>query len=333
MGLLGLTCPEKYGGTGLGYLEHAIAAEEISRASGSVGLSYIAHSNLCVNQIVLNGDEHQKEKYLPKMCSGDHIGALAMSEVDAGSDVMSMKLKADKVDGGYILNGTKFWITNGPDANVLVVYATIDSKLNHKGITAFIVERGFEGFSNGRKMDKLGMRGSNTAELIFDNCFVPEENVMGGVGNGAHVLMKGLNYERLILAAGPIGLMQAAIDVVLPHVKSRKQFGKTLIGFGAIQSRVADMQTSIDASRCYVYTNAIAADKGKSSNMECASAFLFTSELATKQALEAIQCLGGSGYTNEYPLGRILRDAKLYEIGGGTTDIRKLIIARELARD
>jgi isovaleryl-CoA dehydrogenase len=333
MGLLGITCPEKYGGTGLGYLEHSLCTEELSRASGSIGLSYIAHSNLCVNQIVLNGSEEQKEKYLPKLCSGEYIGALAMSEVGAGSDVMSMRLKADKVDGGYVLNGSKFWITNGPDAGVLVVYATVDHKLGHKGITAFIVENKFKGFSVGKKIDKIGMRGSSTGELIFDNCFVPEENVMGGVGNGAHVLMKGLNFERLILAAGPIGLMQAAIDVVLPYIRERKQFGKTLIEFGSIQSRIAELQTSTDASRCYVYANAIAADKGKSKNMECASAFLFTSELATKQASEAILCLGGAGYTNDFPLGRIWRDAKLYEIGGGTTDIRKLIIARELAKN
>ncbi|KAL1935142.1 hypothetical protein VTP01DRAFT_4282 [Rhizomucor pusillus] len=329
MGLLGITAPPEYGGLGLGYLEHTFVMEEISRASGSVALSYGAHSNLCVNQIVRNGNEAQKKKYLPKLISGEHVGALAMSEPGSGSDVVSMKLRAEKKGDRYILNGNKMWITNGPDADVLVVYAKTDPEAGPRGITAFLIEKNFKGFSTAQKLDKLGMRGSNTCELIFENCEVPAENVLGAEGKGVYVLMSGLDLERLVLSGGPLGLMQAALDVAVPYVHERHQFGVPIGEFQLIQGKLADMYTKLNASRAYVYSVARACDKGKISNKDCAGAILYSAERATEVALDAIQCLGGNGYTNEYPTGRILRDAKLYEIGAGTSEIRRMLIGRE----
>jgi len=330
MGLLGITVKEEFGGAGLGYLEHVIAMEEISRASASVGLSYGAHSNLCVNQIHINGSKEQKQKYLPKLCSGEHVGALAMSEANSGSDVVSMQLKAEKKGDHFILNGTKMWITNGPEAAVLVVYAKTDLEKGSKGITAFIIEKDFEGFSTAQKLDKLGMRGSNTSELIFENCKVPIENILGEENEGAKVLMSGLDYERVILAAGPVGIMQAALDVVLPYVHDRKQFGKSIGEFQLIQGKIADMYVALSSARSYLYSIASSCDKGAISRKDSAAVILYASENATKIALQAIQCLGGNGYINEYPTGRLLRDAKLYEIGAGTSEIRRMLIGREL---
>ncbi|KAJ2960996.1 hypothetical protein NQZ79_g3765 [Umbelopsis isabellina] len=329
MGLLGVTAPEKYGGLNLGYTEHTFVMEEISRASGSVALSYGAHSNLCVNQIVRNGNEEQKQKYLPKLISGDHVGALAMSEPGSGSDVTSMKLRAEKKGDKYILNGNKFWITNGPDADVLVVYAKTDMQAGARGITAFLVEKGFKGFSTAQKLDKLGMRGSNTCELIFEDCEVPAENVLGAVGKGVYVLMSGLDLERLVLSGGPLGLMQAALDITIPYVHDRKQFGQPIGEFQLVQGKLADMYTKLNASRAYVYAVARACDNGQVSNKDCAGVILYSAERATEVALDAIQCLGGNGYINDFPTGRILRDAKLYEIGAGTSEIRRMLIGRE----
>ncbi|KAK7404687.1 hypothetical protein VNO78_05643 [Psophocarpus tetragonolobus] len=331
--LLGITAPEEYGGLGLGYLYHCIAMEEISRASASVGLSYGAHSNLCINQLVRNGSPAQKQKYLPKLISGDHVGALAMSEPNSGSDVVSMKCKADHVEGGYVLNGNKMWCTNGPVAQTLVVYAKTDITAGSKGITAFIIEKGMPGFSTAQKLDKLGMRGSDTCELVFENCFVPEENVLGKEGKGVYVMMSGLDLERLVLAAGPLGIMQASVDVVLPYVRQREQFGRPIGEFQFIQGKVADMYTSLQSSRSYVYSVARDCDNGKVDPKDCAGAILCAAERATQVALQAIQCLGGNGYVNEYPTGRFLRDAKLYEIGAGTSEIRRMIIGRELFKE
>ena len=330
MGVLGMTVPEEFGGAGLGYLEHVIAMEEISRASASIGLSYGAHSNLCVNQINRNGNQAQKEKYLPKLISGEHIGALAMSEPNAGSDVVSMKLKAEKKGDKYILNGNKMWITNGPDAHTFVIYAKTDLEAGAKGITAFIVEKGFAGFSTAQKLDKLGMRGSNTCELVFENCEVPEENILGNLNEGVKVLMSGLDYERVVLAAGPLGIMQACMDIVVPYIHERKQFDTPIGQFQLIQGKVADMYTQMNAARSYVYTVAKACDRGETTRKDAAGAILYAAELATKMALDAIQILGGNGYINEYATGRLLRDAKLYEIGAGTSEIRRMLIGREL---
>jgi isovaleryl-CoA dehydrogenase len=330
LGVLGITVEEEYGGAGLGYLEHTVAMEEISRASASVGLSYGAHSNLCVNQIRRNGRPEQKKRYLPKLIDGSHVGALAMSEPGSGSDVVSMKLKAEKRGDRYILNGNKMWITNGPDADVLVVYAKTDPAAGSKGITAFLIEKGFKGFSTAQKLDKLGMRGSNTCELVFRDCEVPEENVLGEVGKGVRVLMSGLDYERAVLAAGPIGIMQAALDVAIPYVHERKQFGEPIGTFQLVQGKLADMYTTLNASRAYVYAVAKACDRGQTTRKDAAGAILFAAESATKVALDAIQLLGGNGYINDYPTGRLLRDAKLYEIGAGTSEIRRMLIGREL---
>lgn len=330
MGMLGITVDEEYGGAGLGYIEHVLMMEEISRASASVGLSYGAHSNLCVNQIRLNGTPAQKKQFLPKLCSGDFVGALAMSEANAGSDVVSMQLHAEKKGDHYVLNGTKMWITNGPDADVLVVYAKTDKDAGSKGITAFIIEKGFEGFYTAQKLDKLGMRGSNTCELIFENCRVPEENVLGKVNHGVRVLMSGLDYERVVLAAGPVGIMQASLDIVLPYVHDRKQFGKSIGEFELIQAKIADMYVALMSSRAYLYAVANACDRGEINRKDSAAVILYTSENATQVALQAIQCLGGNGYINEFPTGRLLRDAKLYEIGAGTSEIRRMLIGREL---
>ncbi|RUO41246.1 acyl-CoA dehydrogenase [Pseudidiomarina aestuarii] len=330
LGLLGITVDEAYGGSGLGYLEHVIAMEEISRASASVGLSYGAHSNLCVNQIARNGNEEQKQKYLPKLCSGEHVGALAMSEPNAGSDVVSMKLRADLDGDHYVLNGNKMWITNGPDADVLVVYAKTNAEKNSRGITAFIIEKDFPGFSTAQKLDKLGMRGSNTCELVFDNCRVPRENILGQLDNGVEVLMSGLDYERAVLAAGPLGIMQACLDVCVPYVHDRKQFGKAIGEFQLVQGKLADMYTRTNAARSYVYAVAQSCDRGETTRKDAAGAILYSAELATQLALDAIQLLGGNGYINEYPTGRLLRDAKLYEIGAGTSEIRRMLIGREL---
>lgn len=330
LGLLGVTVEEEYGGSQLGYLAHVVAMEEISRASGSMGLSYGAHSNLCVNQIRLNGNESQKKEYLPKLCSGIHVGALAMSEANAGSDVMSMCLKAEKKGNDYVLNGTKMWITNGPDADILVVYARTDSQQEAQGITAFIVEKNFPGFHIAQKLDKLGMRGSNTCELIFENCCVPMTNILGEVNKGAEVLMRGLNYERVILAAGPVGIMHACMDIVLPYVHERKQFGKAIGEFELMQAKLADMYSIFSASQSYLYAVAKACDQGEVTRKDAASVILFTSEHATRIAGEAIQCLGGNGYMNDFPTGRLWRDAKLYEIGAGTSEIRRMLIGREL---
>ena len=330
LGLLGITVEEEYGGSGLGYLEHCIAMEEISRASASVGLSYGAHSNLCVNQIRLNGSDAQREKYLPKLVSGEHLGALAMSEPGAGSDVVSMKLKAEKRGDRYVLNGSKMWITNGPSADVLVVYAKTDPEAGSKGITAFLIEKEMSGFSVAQKLDKLGMRGSETGELVFEDCEVPEENILGAEGGGVRVLMSGLDYERAVLAAGPVGILQACMDVVVPYIHERKQFGQAIGEFQLIQGKVADMYTRMNATRAYVYAVAQACDAGKTTRKDAAGAILFAAEAATQSALDAIQILGGNGYINEYPTGRLLRDAKLYEIGAGTSEIRRWLIGREL---
>ncbi len=330
LGVLGVTVDEDHGGAGMGYLEHVVAMEEISRASASVGLSYGAHSNLCVNQIFRNGNDTQKRAYLPRLISGEHVGALAMSEPGAGSDVISMRLRADRKSDRYILNGTKMWITNGPEADVLVVYAKTDPDAGSRGVTAFLVERGMPGFSVAQKLDKLGMRGSNTGELVFADCEVPEENVLGGVGAGARVLMSGLDYERAVLAAGPIGIMQACMDVVLPYVHERRQFGQPIGEFQLMQGKLADMYVTMNATRAYVYAVAKACDRGQTSRKDAAGAILYAAERATWMALEAIQCLGGNGYINDYPTGRLLRDAKLYEIGAGTSEIRRMLIGREL---
>ena len=330
MGLLGLTVDEQYGGTGMGYLAHSVAMEEISRASASVGLSYGAHSNLCVNQLHKNGTEQQKQKYLPKLCTGEHIGALAMSEPNAGSDVVSMKLTAKKQNDHYVLNGNKMWITNGPDANTYVIYAKTDTSAGSRGITAFIVERDYPGFSRHQKLDKLGMRGSNTCELVFNDCQVPAENVLGGEGRGVAVLMSGLDYERTVLSGGPVGIMQACLDVVLPYIHDRKQFGQPIGEFQLMQGKIADMYADLNASRAYLYAVAKACDLGQDSRKDAAAVIMFTAEKATQMALQAIQALGGNGYTNEYSTGRLLRDAKLYEIGAGTSEVRRMLIGREL---
>ncbi|RCK28868.1 isovaleryl-CoA dehydrogenase [Thalassospira lucentensis] len=330
LGLLGMTVSEEDGGTGLGYLEHVIAMEEISRASASVALSYGAHSNLCVNQLKRNGNADQKAKYLPKLISGEHVGALAMSEPGAGSDVVSMKLRAEKKGDHYILNGNKMWITNGPDADTLVVYAKTDLEAGPKGITAFIIEKGFKGFSTAQKLDKLGMRGSNTCELVFQDCEVPEENILGQLNGGVRVLMSGLDYERAVLAAGPTGIMRACMDVVVPYIHERKQFGQAIGEFQLMQGKMADMYTTMNACRAYVYEVAKACDRGETSRKDAAGVILYAAEKATWMALEAIQTLGGNGYINEYPTGRLLRDAKLYEIGAGTSEIRRMLIGREL---
>ncbi|MFC3678214.1 isovaleryl-CoA dehydrogenase [Ferrovibrio xuzhouensis] len=330
LGLHGITVEEEFGGSGLGYLEHCVAMEEVSRGSASVGLSYGAHSNLCVNQIRRNGNAEQKKRYLPRLVSGQHLGALAMSEPNAGSDVVSMKLRAERKGDRYVLNGNKMWITNGPTADVLVVYAKTDPAAGARGITAFLIEKGFKGFSTAQKLDKLGMRGSDTGELVFEDCEVPEENVLGQVGRGVNVLMSGLDYERAVLAAGPLGIMQAAMDVVLPYVHERKQFGQPIGSFQLIQGKVADMYTEMNAARAYVYTVAKACDRGQTTRKDAAGAILFAAEKATKLALDAIQILGGNGYINDYPTGRLLRDAKLYEIGAGTSEIRRMLIGREI---
>ena len=333
LGILGVTVEEEYGGAGMGYLEHVVAMEEVSRASASVGLSYGAHSNLCVNQIRKNGTEEQKRRYLPKLISGEHIGALAMSEPNAGSDVVSMKLRAEKKGDRYVLNGTKMWITNGPDADTLVIYAKTDINAGPRGITAFLVEKGFKGFSVAQKLDKLGMRGSNTGELVFEDCEVPEENILGGVGRGVNVLMSGLDYERAVLSGGPLGIMQACMDVVIPYVHDRKQFGQPIGEFQLMQGKIADMYTIMNAAKAYVYAVCKACDRGETTRKDAAAAILFSAEKATWMALEAIQTLGGNGYINEYPTGRLLRDAKLNEIGAGTSEIRRMLIGRELFKE
>ena len=330
LGLLGITVEEDYGGSHLGYLAHCVAMEEISRASGSVGLSYGAHSNLCVNQIRKNGSEEQKRKYLPGLCSGEQVGALAMSEPNAGSDVVAMGLRADRDGDEYVLNGSKMWITNGPEAGVFVIYAKTDPGAGSGGITAFIVERGTEGFHQGEKLDKLGMRGSNTCALFFEDCRVPAENILGKENGGVRVLMSGLDYERTILAAGPVGIMQNCLDVVEPYIHERKQFGQPIGEFQLMQGKIADMYVTLSASRAYLYAVAANCDRGRDSRKDAAGVILFTSENATQMALQAIQCLGGNGYINDYPAGRLLRDAKLYEIGAGTSEIRRMLIGREL---
>jgi len=330
MGLLGITVGEEYGGSGLGYLEHCIAMEELSRGSASVGLSYGAHSNLCVNQLRRNGSDAQKRRYLPKLISGEHVGALAMSEPGAGSDVVSMKLRADKKGDRYVLNGSKFWITNGPCADVVVVYAKTDPAAGPRGITAFLIERGFKGFATAQKLDKLGMRGSDTGELVFEDCEVPDDNVLGEVGKGVSVLMSGLDYERAVLAAGPLGIMQAALDVVIPYVHQRRQFGEPIGTFQLVQGKLADMYTTMNACKAYVYAVARACDRGETARKDAAGAILYAAEKATAIALDAVQLLGGNGYINDYPTGRLLRDAKLYEIGAGTSEIRRWLIGREL---
>ncbi len=330
MGLLGITADEEFGGSGMGYLAHVIAMEEISRASASVALSYGAHSNLCVNQINRNGTQAQKEKYLPKLITGEHIGALAMSEPNAGSDVVSMKLTARDAGDHYVLNGNKMWITNGPDANVYVIYAKTDVNAGPKGISAFIVERDSPGFTQAQKLDKLGMRGSNTCELVFQDCKVPKENLLGELNGGVKVLMSGLDYERLVLAGGPLGIMQAAMDIVVPYVRDRKQFGKAIGEFELVQGKLADMYTRMNAAKSYVYMVAMASDRGETTRKDAAGVILYSAEMATQIALDAIQLLGGNGYINEYPTGRLLRDAKLYEIGAGTSEIRRMLIGREL---
>jgi len=333
LGLLGVTVSEDYGGSEMGYIEHIIAMEEISRASASIGLSYGAFSNLCVNQISLNGSEAQKQKYLPDLCAGTKIGALAMSETGAGSDVVSMRLKAVKKGDHYVLNGNKMWITNGPDADVLVVYAKTDAQAGSRGITAFLVEKDFKGFSTAQKLDKLGMRGSNTCELVFQDCEVPEENIIGGLNQGAKVLMSGLDYERAVLSAGPLGIMQACLDIVIPYLHERKQFGKAIGEFQLMQGKLADMYVALNTSRAYVYAVGQACDRGEVTRKDAAGAILYAAEKATWMALEAIQCLGGNGYINEFPTGRLLRDAKLYEIGAGTSEIRRMLIGRELFKE
>jgi isovaleryl-CoA dehydrogenase len=333
LGVLGLTAPEEFGGAGMGYLAHCVAMEEISRGSASVGLSYGAHSNLCVNQITRNGTPAQRRKYLPKLISGEHVGALAMSEPGAGSDVVSMRTRADKRGDRYVLNGTKFWITNGPDADTLVVYAKTTPDAGPRGITAFLVEKGMPGFSCAQKLDKLGMRGSNTGELVFQDCEVPAENVLGAVDGGVAVLMSGLDYERAVLAAGPLGIMQACMDIVLPYVHERKQFGQPIGEFQLMQGKLADMYTTMNAAKSYVYMVAKSCDRGRTTRKDAAGAILYAAEKATWMTLEAIQVLGGNGYINDYPTGRLLRDAKLYEIGAGTSEIRRMLIGRELFRE
>ena len=333
MGLLGVTVGEQYGGSDMGYLAHVIAMEEVSRASAGIGLSYGAHSNLCVNQINKNGSDAQKQTYLPKLVSGEHIGALAMSEPNAGSDVVSMKLRADKRGDVYVLNGSKMWITNGPDAHTFVVYAKTDVSAGAKGMTAFIVERGTKGFTQAQKLDKLGMRSSNTCELVFQDCEVPAENILGQQGSGARVLMSGLDYERVVLSGGPLGIMQACMDLVIPYIHDRKQFGQSIGEFQLVQGKVADMYTQMNAARAYVYAVARSCDRGETTRKDSAGAILYAAELATKMALDAIQLLGGNGYINEFPAGRLLRDAKLYEIGAGTSEIRRMLIGRELFKE
>ncbi|GJD59523.1 acyl-CoA dehydrogenase family protein [Methylobacterium dankookense] len=330
LGLHGMTVEEEFGGLGLGYLEHCVAMEEVSRASGAVGLSYGAHANLCINQIRRNGTPAQKHRYLPPLISGDHVGALAMSEHEAGSDVVSMRMRAEKHGDRFRLNGSKMWITNGPVADVVVVYAKTDPQAGPRGITAFLVEKGFPGFSTGPKLDKLGMRGSDTCELIFADCWVPEENVLGAVGGGVGVLMSGLDYERVVLAAGPLGILQACLDVVTPYVRERQQFGQSIGAFQLVQAKLADLYVTGNAARAYVYAVARACDAGKTTREDAAGAILFAAEQATRGALDAIQLLGGNGYTNDYPSGRLLRDAKLYEIGAGTSEIRRMLIGREV---
>jgi isovaleryl-CoA dehydrogenase len=330
LGILGITVEEEYGGAAMGYLEHCVAMEEVSRASASVGLSYGAHSNLCVNQIRRNGSAAQKKKYLPKLISGEHVGALAMSEPGAGSDVVGMKLRAEKKGDRYVLNGSKMWITNGPDANVLVVYAKTDPNAGPRGITAFLVEKGWKGFTTAQKLDKLGMRGSNTCELVFQDCEVPAENVLGQVGKGVNVLMSGLDYERAVLAAGPCGIMQACLDVVVPYVHERRQFDQPIGSFQLVQGKLADMYTTTNACKAYVYAVGKACDRGQTTRKDAAGAILYAGEKATQVCLDAIQLLGGNGYINDYPTGRLLRDAKLYEIGAGTSEIRRWLIGREL---
>lgn len=333
MGLLGVTVSEQYGGSDMGYLAHTIAMEEVSRASAGIGLSYGAHSNLCVNQISKNGNEAQKQKYLPKLVSGEHIGALAMSEPNAGSDVVSMKLRAERKGDVYILNGNKMWITNGPDADTFVIYAKTDVNAGPRGITAFIVERDMPGFSQAQKLDKLGMRSSNTCELVFEDCEVPVENIIGKEGGGVAVLMSGLDYERLVLSGGPLGIMQACMDLVVPYIHDRKQFGQSIGEFQLVQGKVADMYTQMNAARAYVYAVARSCDRGETTRKDAAGAILYSAELATKMSLDAIQLLGGNGYINEFPAGRLLRDAKLYEIGAGTSEIRRMLIGRELFKE
>ena len=330
LGLHGITISEEYGGVDMGYLAHCVAVEEISRANAAIGMSYGAHSNLCINQIYRWGNEQQKNKYLPKLITGEHVGSLAMSEPSAGSDVVSMKLKAEKRNDYYLLNGSKMWITNGPDADTLVVYAKTDLSAGPKGITAFLIEKGMEGFSTGKKLDKLGMRGSNTSELIFENCEVPYENILGEEGKGVNVLMSGLDYERVVLAAGPVGIMAGAMDVVVPYIHEREQFGKPIGTFQLMQGKIADMYTTMNACRSYVYSVARACDEGQTTRKDSAGCILYAAEKATQIALDAIQCLGGNGYINDYPTGRLLRDAKLYEIGAGTSEIRRMLIGREL---
>ena len=333
LGLLGITIPDAYGGSGMGYLAHAIAMEEISRASASVGLSYGAHSNLCLNQIRLNGTEEQKQHYLPKLCSGEHIGALAMSEPSAGSDVVSMRLQATREGDHFVLNGNKMWITNGPDADVYVIYAKTDADAGSKGITAFIVERNTPGFSRSPKLDKLGMRGSNTCELVFEDCRIDASQVLGEIGSGVKVLMSGLDYERAVLSGGPVGILQACLDTVLPYVHDREQFGQPIGEFQLVQGKLADMYARCSASRAYLYAVCEALDRGESSRKDAAAVILYTAEAATQSALDAIQLLGGNGYINDYPAGRLLRDAKLYEIGAGTSEIRRMLVGRELFAD
>ncbi len=330
LGLLGITVEEEYGGTGMGYLEHCVAMEEISRGSAAVGLSYGAHSNLCVNQLRRNGTEPQKRRYLPELISGEHVGALAMSEPGAGSDVVGMRTRAERRGDRYVLNGSKMWITNGPEAETLVVYAKTDPSAGARGISAFIIEKGFAGFSTAQKLDKLGMRGSDTCELVFQDCEVPEENVLGKLNDGIKVLMSGLDYERAVLAAGPLGIMQACMDAVLPYVHERKQFGEPIGSFQIMQAKLADMYVTMNAAKAYVYSVARACDRGETTREDAAGAILFAAEKATAIALDAIQCLGGNGYINDYPTGRLLRDAKLYEIGAGTSEIRRMLIGREL---
>ena len=330
LGLLGITADEAYGGTGLGYLAHCVVMEEVSRGSASVGLSYGAHSNLCVNQINLNGREDQKQRYLPKLISGEHLGALAMSEPGAGSDVVSMRLRAERKGDRFILNGSKMWITNGPTADTLIVYAKTDPDAGARGITAFLIERGFKGFSTAQKLDKLGMRGSDTCELVFEDCEVPEDNILGAENDGVRVLMSGLDYERAVLAAGPLGIMQSALDTVLPYIHERQQFGQPIGEFQLVQGKVADMYTTLNACRAYVYAVAGACDRGETTRQDAAGCILYAAEKATQVALDAIQLLGGNGYINDYPTGRLLRDAKLYEIGAGTSEIRRMLIGREL---
>ncbi len=330
LGLHGITAPEEYGGLGLGYLEHCVAIEEVSRASASIGLSYGAHSNLCINQLVRNGTREQKARYLPKLISGEHVGALAMSESGAGSDVVSMTTRADKKGDRFILNGAKMWITNGPEADTLIVYAKTDRSAGARGISAFLVEKDFRGFRPGTKLDKLGMRGSDTSELVFEDCEVPAENLVGELDKGVNVLMSGLDYERVVLSAGPLGIMQAALDVVIPYVHERKQFGQPIGTFQLVQAKLADMYVAMNASRAYVYAVAKACDRGETTREDAAGAILYSAERATQVALDAIQILGGAGYTNDFPAGRLLRDAKLYEIGAGTSEIRRMLIGREL---